>query len=129
MTDLDKMIREALAEDDAKLLDEVGGELSLIQQVLDLFRSSSALLMVGLVIVKFAFLGLGVYSASSFFQATETKDLIMWGVLFMFAMQAVSMLKLWAAMEMNRVSVTREIKRLELQVAYMSRRLTEPDVA
>ena len=127
MTELDKMIREALAEEDAKLLDAVGGELTLLQKGLDLFKTNTAWLVGVVLVVQFTFLGLMIFSAISFFQSVETKDLIMWSVVFMFSNLAVAMLKIWSLMEINRNSVTREITRLELQVAYMSRRLLPED--
>ncbi len=44
---------------------------------------------------------------------------------FVFCMGAISMMKIWYWMEMQRIGVTREIKRLELQVACLTQRLTE----
>ena len=44
---------------------------------------------------------------------------------FGFSMAAVSMLKLWAWMEIEKNCTVREIKRLELQVARLAQRLDE----
>lgn len=123
MNDLDRMIRDALAEEDAELLEQVGGEQSLLQKGLELFKSNSKWLVMMVVTVQLVFLSLVVYSAVRFFQAEEIKDFVMWAVVFMFANLTVAMLKIWSWMEINRNSVTREIKRLELQVAYMTKRL------
>ena len=44
---------------------------------------------------------------------------------FVFCINAVAMLKLWYFMEMNKNAVTREVKRLELQIARLAKRLSE----
>ena len=71
------------------------------------------------------FLVLGVYSIWQFSLASEVKVLIGWAMSFGFSMAAVSMLKLWAWMEIEKNCTVREIKRLELQVARLAQRLDE----
>lgn len=67
--------------------------------------------------IMLGMVGLAVWSAVRFFAAADTRDMIMWAVLFLFSLQAVGLLKLWYWMALNRNAVTREVKRLELQVA------------
>lgn len=57
-----------------------------------------------------------VWSAWRFFTAAETADLVFWGVIFVIALHAQVAMKMWIWMEMNRSSLLREIKRLELAV-------------
>lgn len=70
--------------------------------------------------VMLAFTGVGVWAAVRFFDAPDTRGQILWAALFLFSMQCVAMLKLWYWMLMNRNSVTREVKRLEYQVARLA---------
>ena len=49
--------------------------------------------------------------------------MIGWAMAFGFSMATVSMLKLWAWMEIEKNTTVREIKRLELQVAMLTQRL------
>ncbi|MBZ0171437.1 MAG: hypothetical protein K8E66_03575 [Phycisphaerales bacterium] len=51
--------------------------------------------------------------------------MIGWGLGFLMAMIAVSMMKTWYFMEMNRNCVLREVKRVELQIARLAERLAE----
>jgi hypothetical protein len=50
-----------------------------------------------------------------------TGDRVFWGVLALAALHAVSMLKLWFFMEMNRNSVIREVKRVEIALNRLER--------
>jgi hypothetical protein len=58
-----------------------------------------------------------LWAASAFFRAATTRDWILYATVFLVSFMAVGMLKVWFWMEMNRYTHTREIKRLELQVA------------
>jgi hypothetical protein len=69
------------------------------------------------VAVAFGLTGVGVWSAIRFSYAEAIKDIIMWAVLFLFCAQAVGLIKIWYWMVMNRNAVSREVKRLEYQVA------------
>ena len=68
-------------------------------------------------------LGLAIFTATSFFDAESTRDQIAWAVGFMYSLIVISGLKAWYWMQMNKNSLTREIKRLELQIARLSSRL------
>lgn len=59
----------------------------------------------------------GASAAVAFFRARDMRDWIMYAGVFLFAAMAVAMLKLWYLMELNRNTHTREIKRVELQLA------------
>lgn len=52
-----------------------------------------------------------------FFIAASAEERIFWGVLFVLTVNGQAMLKLWTWMEVNRNSVLREIKRLEIAIA------------
>ena len=66
---------------------------------------------------------LGVLSVIRFFRAEEFRDMVMWAAASAFFLSGVSMMKVWYWMELNKNSVTREIKRLELQIARLAGRL------
>ena len=69
------------------------------------------------------FMVLGVLSVIRFFRAEEMRDMLMWAAASAFLLSGVSMMKVWYWMELNKNSVTREIKRLELQIARLAGRL------
>lgn len=122
---IDEKIKQALASEDAEIYEQFAEEPSLLAQGLELLQSRNRLINGVVVVVMFVFLGLGAYSIWQFSLASEIKVLIGWAMSFGFSMAAVSMLKLWAWMEIEKNCTVREIKRLELQVARLAQRLDE----
>ena len=125
MSELDDKIRAALRKEDAELFAEHGGEQGMFEMVADTFRGRSRWMTVLVYASLLAFLGLAIFTAVSFFQAESTRDQIAWAVGFVYSMIVISGLKVWYWMQMNRNALTREIKRLELQVARLSSRLND----
>ncbi|HMB38385.1 MAG TPA: DUF6768 family protein [Wenzhouxiangellaceae bacterium] len=72
-----------------------------------------------------AFVGLTVWCGYEFFTAASVDDRVFWGVLAVVAFHAVSMFKMWFFMEMNRHSVTREVKRVEIALARLDKDRTQ----
>ena len=69
--------------------------------------------------------GGSIFCAVQFFRVDSTREMIAWAIGFMFGQLATAMLKMWYFMELNKNSLTREIKRVELQIARLSRRIGE----
>ncbi|MEX2498243.1 MAG: DUF6768 family protein [Wenzhouxiangellaceae bacterium] len=65
-------------------------------------------------VMTLIFTGLTVWCGYEFFTAASVDDRVFWGVLAAIAFHAVSMFKFWFFMEMNRHSITREVKRVEI---------------
>jgi len=61
-----------------------------------------------------------VYSAVRFFGAETTRTQIAWSVGFLTSNMVVAMMKMWFWMQMDKNTVIREVKRLELQVATLA---------
>ncbi|MDP6720438.1 MAG: hypothetical protein QGG36_19960 [Pirellulaceae bacterium] len=123
--DIDNKIKQALAEEDAELYAQFAQEPSLLEQGLELLQSRNRWMTALVMIVMTIFMVAGVYSLWRFSAADEVKSLIAWAMGFGFSMAAVSMMKIWAWMEMEKNNTVREIKRLELQVARLTQRLGE----
>ena len=123
MNDLDKKIRETLRKEDAELFEEFGAEPSLFEMAMEVFRGRNRWLTMLTAFWGLVFMVLGVLAAIKFFQTEATRDMLMWAAAFVFCMGAVSMMKLWHWMEINRNFVTREIKRVELQIARLAGRI------
>ncbi len=121
---IDVLIRDALGQEDAELFEQLG-EQSLLQKQMEVFRSQSAWMTIGILVVGIAFMALSVYSAIRFYSAPELREMIIWVAVFFFSMSAVMALKLWDWMEIERATVTREIKRLELRIAQLASSLRE----
>jgi len=123
MNDLDDKIRKALNTNDAQMLGNPNEGLRLDQQVIAVFRQCNRLMNTIAIVFTFVFMGLGIYCVVRFFDTDVTKELLAWGFGFSMCMIAVSMLKMWFWMEMQRVAITREVKRVELLTARLLQEL------
>ncbi|MEM7585840.1 MAG: DUF6768 family protein [Acidobacteriota bacterium] len=121
---IDALIHEALSQEEAELYDQLGE-----QSLLEMFSGSFQGRNRWLTIIAFVFgaieFVLAIYCAVRFFQATETQELLKWlGGFFLFMMMNMA-LKLWHWMELHKNAITREVKRLELQVAHLASQLRD----
>jgi hypothetical protein len=64
--------------------------------------------------------GLMLWTGYEFFTSEVVRDQIFWGVCLLLAVFAQVALKQWMFMEMNRSSLMREIKRVEIAVAHLA---------
>ncbi len=114
LRELDDKIRQAMRADPA-LADPMTEE-GVFEMLAQVFRGRRRWLNLYGFVLTFAFFILSVYCAVQFFGAVETQPQIAWATGFLFTSMAVAMLKLWFWMEMQKNTVLREIKRLELQM-------------
>ena len=125
MNELNKKIKEALREEDAEIFEEFGSEPSIFEMIMETFRGRQRWLVFLMVFWTIVFLVLGVLSVIRFFRAEELRDLLMWAAASAFLLSGVSMMKVWFWMELNKNAITREIKRLELQIARLAGRIQD----
>ncbi len=123
MKDLDKKIQEALRNEDAELFEEFSAEPSIFEMLMETFRGRYRWLSVMVVFWSVVFMVLGVLSAIKFFNAEATRDMLLWAAACVICISGVSMMKVWYWMELNKNALTREIKRLELQIARLAARI------
>ncbi len=123
MKDIDKTIRTALATEDRELFEEYSGEQSLFEMVADSFRGRHRWFMLLMNINILAFTVLAVVCGFKFFGTETMRGMIGWSAGFIFCCLGTMMMKLWWWAQMDKNSLTREIKRLELQIARLALRL------
>ena len=123
MNNIDAKIRRALEATDADLADEFDGDQSMMEMVFDTFRGTQKWLTFLASFWGFVFMAGSVFGIIQLFKAQETREHILWGLGVVFCFSAVSMMKVWFWMQMNRNSILREIKRVELQVARLAAKL------
>ena len=123
MNNIDAKIRRALEATDADLADEFDGDQSMTEMVFDTFRGTQKWLTFLSIFWGLVFMAGSIVGIIQVFKAQETRELILWGLGFVFCFSAVAMMKVWFWMQMNRNSILREIKRVELQVARLAGRL------
>jgi uncharacterized membrane protein YciS (DUF1049 family) len=111
--DLDDKLRAALREE----LGDDGMDPGLIEMTLGVFRSRNRFITVGAVVVSMGIFALAVWTVFRFFEAETTRWQIFWAALFLYLGMAIGFIKVWFWMEMQRAAMTRELKRMELQLA------------
>ena len=123
LRDIDIRIREVLGTEDVKLVESVAGEPGIFEMVVDSFRGKTGWLVTLVFVTIPAFLVVAIVAAVQFFQVATVKEMIALACAFMFCLIAIAMMKVWFWMELNKNTVTREIKRVELQLAWVASRL------
>ncbi len=123
MNNIDAKIRRALEATDADLADEFDGDQSMMEMVFDTFRGTQKWLTILAIFGSFVFMAGSVFGIIQLFKAQETREHILWALGVVFCLGAISMMKIWFWMQMNRNSILREIKRVELQVARLAGKL------
>ena len=122
--EVDAVIRKALSPAEAAYDNQLA-EPSLFEMATEVFRGRLRWLAFLTVVVMTACLVLVVYCLVQLLRADDAVVAIRWGAGLLFGLLAVSGLKMWHWMEMHRLLISREIKRVELQVAHLSAAMKE----
>ncbi|WP_242205331.1 DUF6768 family protein [Aestuariivivens insulae] len=124
MEDIDKLIKETLTQEEAKFYEGLE-EQNVIQMLGGLFQGKNKWIMYLMNVMTLVFFVLFVYCLVQFFNTEAVNELIKWGIGSIAFLLGVSMLKVFAWMQMDKNALMREIKRLELQILSLSSRITE----
>ena len=124
MEEIDKLIKETLTQEEAKFYDELD-EQNVFQMVGGLFSGKNKWIIILMNVVTLVFFALFIYCTIQFFDTEITNELIKWGAGGLVCLLIVSLLKLFAWMQMDKNALLREIKRLELQVSSLSMKMSE----
>ena len=117
MRDLDRMIDEALDEEERDVLRRIGQEPGFFAQALGVFSGRTGWVNVILMIVQSVAFIAGVWTAWHFFNAVDPVTQLRWGLpsAVLLIMAAILKMALLPRMETNLI--IRELKRIELQIA------------
>lgn len=118
---IDDLINQALSEEESEILERLEEEQSIFEQMMANFKGKMkwlALYSIFIMLLLFAF---AVYCFIQFLQAEEIRSMLLWGAGMGFGMMAVGMLKTWHWMQMDKNTILREIKRLELRMATLNK--------
>ncbi|MHC4217224.1 MAG: DUF6768 family protein [Planctomycetota bacterium] len=125
MKNIDDTIRAALRAEDRELFEEFGGEQSLFDMVVESFRGRNRWIKLGMFANILVFAVFAVLTAIQFFQADTMRGMIGWATGFVCCILGTMMMKLWWWAQLDKSALTREIKRLELQIARLAARMKE----
>ena len=122
MEEIDELIKETLSIEEAAFYDSLE-EQHLFAMVFGLFKGKNAWFLIVMNILILVFLAMFVYGCIQFFRADTVEELIKWGFGSFVFLLSLSMLKIYAWMQMDKNAILREMKRLELQVMSLSGKL------
>ena len=120
--DVDDFIREALGPGEGELWDDLG-EPSLVELVSETFAGRRRFLNALTWVLTLVFFLAGVYSVVQMLETQDVRETVIWLGATGYCCLAVFALKTWGWLEMVRISITREVKRVELQLAHLARRV------
>jgi hypothetical protein len=123
--ELDTLIREALSAEERAVFDRLG-EPSLPELMTESFRGRLRWINVYASVMSFIFFTLAIVSAVKIFQTDEVVVILRWGLGFGLGLAVSLALKVWFWLDMQRYSLSREIKRIELAVAHLASELKSP---
>ncbi len=123
MNNIDAKIRRALEATDADLADEFDGDQSTMEMLFDTFRGRHKWYTFFAIFWGFVFVAGSVFGVIQLFGAQEPHEHILWALGVVFCINAIFLTEIWFWMQMNRNSILREIKRVELQVARLAGKL------
>ncbi len=123
MEDIDQLIKETLSEEEAKFYDQLD-EQNVLEMLGGLFTGKNKWIMYMMNIMTLVFFGLFIYCAVQFFNTDITNEMIKWGIGGLVFLFGVSMLKVFAWMQMDKKAILREMKRLELQVSSLATKMS-----
>lgn len=117
MQDLDKMIDEAIDEEERELLRRIGEEPGFIAQAFGIFGGRTGWVNAYMFVCQTLFFLAGVWAAWMFFAAGDPVTQLRWGLPAAVLLLMAVMIKMavWPAVQTNRI--LRELKLIQLQLA------------
>lgn len=124
MEDIDKLIKETLTEEETKFYDELE-EKNIFGAVLDVFKGRNSWIAIVMNIVNLIVFGFLIYCIIQFFDAEATNELIKWASAGFICMSFMSMIKLYIWMQVDKKTIIKEMKRIEILISSMSHKISE----
>ncbi len=122
MTDpFDQRLFGELTADDAAFLDRLEAEdRGLYAQMSDAFSGPLKLWTVFAFVLSLTFFIAAIYSLVQLWAGPPLRESLIWLAMFGWFILAVAMIKIWFWMRLNQLTLLRELKKIELQVARLS---------
>ena len=124
MTEIDDRIRDVLDADDRAFLSRLESDRGLWRQMGDSLTGPmggwAKLVFAGSFVLAVAM----IFAAWQLLTATATRELILWAVAVILLFTAQGFTKDWFFSRMNMLTILRDVKRLQLQVATLEDKRT-----
>ncbi|WP_179020154.1 DUF6768 family protein [Winogradskyella forsetii] len=122
--DIDQLIKETLTKEEAKFYDSLE-EQSVFAMIAGLYKGKNVWFTVVMHIVNIIAFAFAIYCTIEAFNAETTRGLVLWLGGFFISFTTMCMIKIYAWLQLHRNALTREIKRLELQVSSLASKISE----
>jgi len=119
---IDEKIRQQLESEQIDVDNIMADEQGLFSMLFRVYRGNLAGWTILMTVVTLVIFVAAVYCGFRFVTLDTAVEKIHWGLFMLLAVIAVGLSKLWIFMEMNRASLLREIKRLEIAVLRLQER-------
>lgn len=116
MNNIDEQIRSALDAEDRKAIDEIGDGAGLFEMIGLTFKGKQAWMtyyMYFFGLVVFAAL---VYFVTQYLGTSDIKSSLNWALLIITCMFMITLIKILAWQQIQKMELMREIKRLEMRI-------------
>lgn len=120
MTEIDDRIRAALDADDKEFLASLEGDRGLFRQLGDSMGGALGGWARLVFAMTFLLSAVTAWCVWQMFQTADPRETIMWATATVVLFLSIGFLKDWLFSRMNMLSILREVKRLELQVALLA---------
>jgi hypothetical protein len=123
MSKIDDKILEALDSDDRELMETYTSQRGFFSMLFEPMRGSFGPIAIAAFILMIVVFITLVYSIFQFFPEQDLLRKLNWMAIGLSMLIVMGLLRLWYFQEISRLSILREMKRLELQVSLLSKKL------
>jgi len=122
--DIDTLIKESLSNEDADFYNQLD-EPGMFKQWGNIYTSKLGGWAVLLTFFQLIFTVLAVWLGVEFFTSEVSDSQLMWGAGLFMSLIAVSQIKMWHWMQMDKNTILQEMKRIEFQIAILTEKISE----
>jgi len=116
MQDIDERIRQALSQEDQKIIAEIDRGASFFEMLGMGFKGKQAWMMYYMYALGFAVFIALVYFALQFFATADLKSSLAWALGIITCLHMITMVKIMAWQQLFKLELLRELKRLEMRL-------------
>lgn len=116
MSNIDEQIRNALAAEDRKEIDEINDSAGLFELIGLTFKGKQAWLSYYMYILGLVVAAAFVYFVIQYLGTTDIKSSLNWALLILGCGFAFTMIKVLGWQQIQKAEIMREIKRLEMRI-------------
>ncbi len=116
MNDIDEKIRQALAAEDQKAIDEIDDGAGLFELIGLTFKGKQAWISYYMYFMGIVVTGAGIYFLIQYLGTSDIKSSLNWALLIIACLFLITLLKIVSWQQIQKMELLREIKRLEMRI-------------